>query len=80
MLRLRQGLLLLLLLLLLLRLCLLLLQVMNLCHVMLGPLQAGVGQVASAHAGKDHGYHVRRDAVLERFMQHALFDPALLQA
>ena len=52
---------------------------MDLGHVVLGPLEAGVGEVSTAHAGKHHGDQRRRDATLERLVEHALLDPTLLQ-
>ncbi len=48
-------------------------------HGVLSPFEGDVWQRSTAHAGEDHGHHVRRNATLQGFTQDVLLDFALLK-
>lgn len=57
----------------------LLLRRLQLRSILMEPLHAQRPETRTRHASIYHGHQLGRHAALERFTQHGLFDPSLLQ-
>jgi len=60
--------------------CDLLLLLLKLGIVLVQPVQGDGRQIPSTDPSEYHGDHLRRNAPLQRFSQHVVFEPTLLQS